>query len=122
MDCSLEVLISSGSPGRYLLALLADRGCTLSYLLHCFKKIDHREAVEFLTKHGTQFLYIHTFYLTKLITTRMFFFFTAMEHINITLHPQSQRVPEGNPVVLCCKAVGPLDLTYQWFKGGDEVW
>lgn len=95
-DCSLKVLSPSGSPGRYLLALLADRGCTLSYLLQCFKKISHREAVEFLTMH-------------------------VMEQINITLHPQSQRVPEGSPVVLCCKAVGPLDLTYQWFKGKDEV-
>ncbi|XP_056615702.1 MALT paracaspase 2 [Triplophysa dalaica] len=95
-DCSLKVLSPSGSPGRYLLALLADRGCTLSYLLQCFEKIDHRDAVEFLTMH-------------------------AMGNINITLHPQSQQVAEGSPVVLCCKAVGPLDLTYQWFKGKDEV-
>lgn len=95
-DCSLKVLSPNGSPGRYLLALLADRKCTLDFLLHCLKKIEHRDAVGFLTMH-------------------------VMEQINITQQPQSQRVPEGSRAVLSCKAVGPLDLTYQWFKGKDEV-
>ncbi|XP_077082378.1 MALT paracaspase 2 isoform X2 [Siphateles boraxobius] len=44
-----------------------------------------------------------------------------MEHINITLQPQSQRVPEGSTVVLSCGAVGPVELTYQWFRGKDEM-
>lgn len=52
-DCSLKVLSPHGSPGRYLLALLADRGCTLAFLLQCLKKIEHREAVGFLTTHGS---------------------------------------------------------------------
>ncbi|XP_051549475.1 mucosa-associated lymphoid tissue lymphoma translocation protein 1 homolog isoform X1 [Myxocyprinus asiaticus] len=95
-ECSLKVLSANGSPGRYLLALLADRGCTLDFLLQCLRKIEHREAVGFLT---TQ----------------------VMEQIAITMQPQSQRVPEGSPVILSCKAVGPLELTYQWFKGKDEV-
>ncbi|XP_059399539.1 mucosa-associated lymphoid tissue lymphoma translocation protein 1 homolog [Carassius carassius] len=96
IDCSLKVLSPHGSPGRYLLALLADRGCTLAFLLQCLKKIEHREAVGFLTTH-------------------------VMEQIDIKFQPQSQRVPEGRPVVLSCRAVGPVDLTYQWFKGKDEV-
>uniref|UniRef100_A0A673IAM4 Mucosa-associated lymphoid tissue lymphoma translocation protein 1 homolog n=1 Tax=Sinocyclocheilus rhinocerous TaxID=307959 RepID=A0A673IAM4_9TELE len=95
-DCSLKVLSPHGSPGRYLLALLADRGCTLAFLLQCLKKIEHREAVGFLTTH-------------------------VMGQIDITLQPQSQRVPEGSPVVLSCRAVGHVELTYQWFKGKDEV-
>ncbi len=45
-----------------------------------------------------------------------------MGQIDITLQPQSQRAPEGSPVVLSCRAVGPVELTYQWFKGKDEVW
>ncbi|XP_052395828.1 mucosa-associated lymphoid tissue lymphoma translocation protein 1 homolog [Carassius gibelio] len=96
IDCSLKVLSPDGSPGRYLLALLADRGCTLAFLLQCLKKIEHREAVGFLTTH-------------------------VMEQIDIKCQPQSQRVPEGRPVVLSCRAVGPVDLAYQWFKGKDEV-
>uniref|UniRef100_A0A673NM60 Mucosa-associated lymphoid tissue lymphoma translocation protein 1 homolog n=1 Tax=Sinocyclocheilus rhinocerous TaxID=307959 RepID=A0A673NM60_9TELE len=68
----------------------------VAFLLQCLKKIEHREAVGFLTTH-------------------------VMEQIDITLQPQSQRVPEGSPVVLSCRAVGPMDLTYQWFKGKDEV-
>ncbi|XP_016311894.1 mucosa-associated lymphoid tissue lymphoma translocation protein 1 homolog [Sinocyclocheilus anshuiensis] len=95
-DCSLKVLSPHGSPGRYLLALLADRGCTLAFLLQCLKKIEHREAVGFLNTH-------------------------VMGQIDITLQPQSQRVPEGSPVVLSCRAVGHVELTYQWFKGKDEV-
>lgn len=95
-DCSLKVLSSHGSPGRYLLALLADRGCTLAFLLQCLKKIEHREAVGFLT-------------------------INVMEQIDIIQQPQSQRIAEGSPVVLSCKAVGPVELQYQWFKGKDEM-
>ncbi|XP_051977949.1 MALT paracaspase 2 [Xyrauchen texanus] len=95
-DCSIKVLSPNGSPGRSLLALLADRGCTLAFLLQCLRKIEHREAVGFLT---TQ----------------------VMEQIAITLQPQSHQVPEGSPLILSCKAVGPLELTYQWFNGKDEV-
>ncbi|XP_052446815.1 mucosa-associated lymphoid tissue lymphoma translocation protein 1 homolog isoform X2 [Carassius gibelio] len=95
-DVSLKVLSPNGSPGRSLLALLSDRGCTLAFLLQCLKKIDHREAAGYLTTH-------------------------VMEQIDFTKQPQSQRVPEGSPVVLSCRAVGPVELTYQWFKGKDEV-
>lgn len=45
-----------------------------------------------------------------------------MEQIDIIQQPQSQRIAEGSPVVLSCKAVGPVELQYQWFKGKDEVW
>ncbi|KAI4829121.1 hypothetical protein KUCAC02_023183 [Chaenocephalus aceratus] len=47
--CSLQVLSAAGSPGRTLLARLADRSCSLDFLLHCLRKIDHQEAVHYLT-------------------------------------------------------------------------
>lgn len=47
--CSLQVLSPTGSPGRALLAVLADRFCSLDFLLHCLAKIDHQEAVQYLT-------------------------------------------------------------------------
>ncbi|XP_036376555.1 MALT paracaspase 2 [Megalops cyprinoides] len=96
MSCSLQVLSAKGSPSRLLLAMLADRACSLGFLLQCLKKMEHREAVQYLTA-------------------------TVMEQIRITVQPQSQRVPEGGRVVLSCQATGPLGLGYQWFKGKEEV-
>lgn len=51
-SCSLQVLSAAGSPGRSLLAWLADRSCSLDFLLHCLRKMDHQEAVQFLTTAG----------------------------------------------------------------------
>lgn len=48
-SCSLQVLSTAGSPGRALLARLADRSCSLDFLLHCLRKMDHQEAVRYLT-------------------------------------------------------------------------
>uniref|UniRef100_W5LFT2 MALT paracaspase 2 n=1 Tax=Astyanax mexicanus TaxID=7994 RepID=W5LFT2_ASTMX len=95
-SCSLQVLSARGSPGRYMLALLTDRHCSIAFLLQCLKKIENHEAVNFLTAH-------------------------VMVPIEITVQPQGLQVPEGSCVMLGCRAVGPLGLNYQWFKREDEV-
>lgn len=95
-SCSLQVLSVAGSPGRTLLARLADRCCSLDFLLHCLRKIDHQEAVQYLTS-------------------------TVAELIQITEHPQTQQVTVGGRVVLTCRASGPPGLSYQWFRGKDEI-
>ncbi|XP_026160675.1 MALT paracaspase 2 [Mastacembelus armatus] len=95
-SCSIQVLSAAGSPGRTLLARLADRSCSLDFLLHCLMKIDHQEAVQFLTT-------------------------TASEMIRITVQPQSQQATVGGRVVLTCRAAGPSGLSYQWFRGKEEI-
>ncbi|GAA6221547.1 mucosa-associated lymphoid tissue lymphoma translocation protein 1-like [Lates japonicus] len=95
-SCSLQVLSAAGSPGRALLARLADRSCSLDFLLHCLRKVDHQEAVQYLT--------------TKVAET-----------IRITVQPQSQQATVGGRVVLTCRATGPPGLSYQWFRGKEEV-
>nr|XP_020462771.1 mucosa-associated lymphoid tissue lymphoma translocation protein 1-like [Monopterus albus]XP_020462772.1 mucosa-associated lymphoid tissue lymphoma translocation protein 1-like [Monopterus albus] len=95
-SCSVQVLRAVGSPGRTLLARLADRSCSLDFLLHCLKKIDHREAVQYLTT-------------------------TVAEMIWITTQPQSQQVAVGERVILTCRATGPPALSYQWFRGKEEI-
>lgn len=52
-SCSLQVLSSNGSPSRYLLSQLSDRACSVGYLLQSLKKIDHKEAVQYLTAAGS---------------------------------------------------------------------
>ncbi|XP_010792542.1 mucosa-associated lymphoid tissue lymphoma translocation protein 1-like [Notothenia coriiceps] len=94
--CSLQVLSAAGSPGRTLLARLADRSCSLDFLLHCLRKIDHQEAVHYLT-------------------------YTEAELIQITVQPQTQQATVGGRVVLTCRASGPPGLSYQWFRGKEEV-
>nr|XP_023699857.1 mucosa-associated lymphoid tissue lymphoma translocation protein 1 homolog [Paramormyrops kingsleyae] len=96
IGCSLQVLSSTGSPSRSLLAMLADHACPLGFLLHCLKKIEHHSAVQYLSV-------------------------TVMEQIRITVQPESQFVQEGKSVILKCRAAGPTGLTYQWFKGKAEV-
>uniref|UniRef100_A0A672IJJ1 MALT paracaspase 2 n=1 Tax=Salarias fasciatus TaxID=181472 RepID=A0A672IJJ1_SALFA len=93
-SCSLQVLSAVGSPGRTLLTWLADRSCSLDFLLHCLEKIEHKEAVQLLT--------------------------TAAEQIEVTIQPQSQQGAAGSKVVLTCRASGPSGLSYQWFKGKEE--
>ncbi|XP_028260528.1 MALT paracaspase 2 [Parambassis ranga] len=95
-SCSLQVLSAAGSPGRALLARLADRSCSLDFLLHYLRKIDHQEAVQFLTT-------------------------TVAELIQITVQPQSQQATGGSKVVLTCHASGPTGLSYQWFRGKEEI-
>lgn len=48
-NCSLQVLKPQGSSGRTLLAWLADRSCSLDFLLHCLRRMDHQEAVQYLS-------------------------------------------------------------------------
>ncbi|KAM4738870.1 MALT paracaspase 2 isoform 2-T2 [Anableps anableps] len=95
-SCSLQVLNAAGSPARTLLAWLADRGCSMDFLLHYLRKMDHQEALQFLTT-------------------------TASEQIKITVQPQSQQASLGSRVVLTCRASGPPGLSYQWFKGKEEI-
>ncbi|XP_040895850.1 MALT paracaspase 2 [Toxotes jaculatrix] len=95
-SCSLQVLSAAGSPGRALLARLADRSCSVDFLLLCLRKVDHQEAVQYLTT-------------------------TMAEMIWITEQPQSQQAPMGSRVLLTCKAAGPLGLSYQWFRGKEEI-
>uniref|UniRef100_A0AAY4DC79 Uncharacterized protein n=1 Tax=Denticeps clupeoides TaxID=299321 RepID=A0AAY4DC79_9TELE len=94
-NCSLQVLNCAGSPGRFLLDMLAQRECSLGFLLQCLKDIENHEAVDFLT--------------------------AAVGQIVITAQPQPQLVPEGATVALSCMANGPPDLGFQWFKGKEEV-
>uniref|UniRef100_A0A8C8HID6 MALT paracaspase 2 n=1 Tax=Oncorhynchus tshawytscha TaxID=74940 RepID=A0A8C8HID6_ONCTS len=95
-SCSLQVLSPTGSPSRYLLERLSERSCTLGFLLHCLKKMEHHEAVQYLTAN-------------------------VMERFQITVQPQAQHATEGGRVVLVCKAIGPAAMGYQWFKGKEEV-
>ncbi|XP_068447877.1 MALT paracaspase 2 isoform X2 [Clinocottus analis] len=95
-SCSLQVLSSAGSPGRTLLARLADRSCSLDFLLNCLRKMDHQEAVHYLTN-------------------------TLAELIQITVQPQTQQATVGGKVVLTCRAAGPPGLSYQWFRGKEEI-
>ncbi|XP_047442202.1 MALT paracaspase 2 [Mugil cephalus] len=95
-SCSLQVLSAAGSPARTLLARLADRSCSLDFLLHCLRKIGHQEAVQFLTT-------------------------MVSERIQIRMQPQSQQATLGSRVVLTCRASGPPGLTYQWFRGKEEI-
>ncbi|CAL8308077.1 unnamed protein product [Lota lota] len=95
-SCSVQVLSPTGSPARYLLARLADRSCSLAFLLSCLKKMDNQHAVQYLTA-------------------------TVMEHIHITVQPQSQQALEGGRAVLTCRAAGPAGLSYQWFRGKEQI-
>ncbi|XP_061540629.1 MALT paracaspase 2 isoform X2 [Phycodurus eques] len=101
-SCSLQVLSATGSPGRSFLDLLVERACSMLFLLQCLRKIDHREAVQLLTVMVSPCK-------------------TATELIRVTVQPSSQRATLGSQVVLTCKASGPPGLSYQWFKGKEEI-
>uniref|UniRef100_A0A665VG12 MALT paracaspase 2 n=1 Tax=Echeneis naucrates TaxID=173247 RepID=A0A665VG12_ECHNA len=89
---SLQVLSAAGSPGRTLLALLADRSCPLDFLIHAFCLL---------------------YFMSGSLL--------AGETIRITMQPQSQQATMGSRVVLTCRATGPPGLCYQWFRGREEV-
>ncbi|XP_068776029.1 mucosa-associated lymphoid tissue lymphoma translocation protein 1 isoform X4 [Struthio camelus] len=94
--CSLKVLESRGSPTQCLLQLLAERDCSLKYLLGCLDKMGHTQACQVLSGavQGT---------------------------ICITVQPESHMVAEGTRVSLTCLATGPPGLSYQWFCGKKEL-
>lgn len=50
--CSLKVLEPHGSPTRSLLQLLAERECTLKYLLGCLQRMGHALACQVLSSAG----------------------------------------------------------------------
>ncbi|KAL2295057.1 hypothetical protein Nmel_018203, partial [Mimus melanotis] len=94
--CSLKVLEPRGSPTQCLLQLLAERDCTLRYLLGCLERMGHEQACRVLSS-------------------------AVQDVIRITVQPESQVVVEGTQVSLTCCATGPPGLTYQWFCGRQEV-
>ncbi|NXT95574.1 MALT1 protein, partial [Anhinga rufa] len=94
--CSLKVLEPRGSPTQSLLQLLAERDCTLKYLLGCLERMGHMQACQVLSS-------------------------AVQDMICITVQPQSQVVTEGTRVSLTCWATGPPGLMYQWFCGKREV-
>ncbi|NXU54779.1 MALT1 protein, partial [Turnix velox] len=94
--CSLKVLESHGSPTQCLLQLLAERDCTLKYLLGCLDRMGHTQACRVLSS-------------------------AVQDMIRITVQPESQVVTEGMKVSLTCWATGPPGLMYQWFCGKQEV-
>ncbi|NXD87549.1 MALT1 protein, partial [Halcyon senegalensis] len=94
--CSLKVLEPHGSPTQCLLQLLAERDCSLKYLLGCLERMGHAQACQVLSS-------------------------AAQNMIHITVQPESQVVTEGTRVSLTCWATGPPRLTYQWFCGKQEV-
>ncbi|XP_041321240.1 LOW QUALITY PROTEIN: mucosa-associated lymphoid tissue lymphoma translocation protein 1-like [Pyrgilauda ruficollis] len=94
--CSLKVLEPRGSPTQCLLQLLAERDCTLRYLLGCLERMGHEQACRVLSA-------------------------AVQDVICITVQPESQVVAEGTQVSLTCCATGPPGLTYQWFCGRQEV-
>ncbi|XP_028672121.1 MALT paracaspase 2 isoform X1 [Erpetoichthys calabaricus] len=95
-SCSLQVLSPEGSPSRRLLGLLSDRACSVGFLLRCLQATEHTEATQYLTH-------------------------VVMESIRVVQQPQPQSGLEGSRISLSCKAEGPPSLSYQWFKGKDEV-
>ncbi|XP_066840081.1 mucosa-associated lymphoid tissue lymphoma translocation protein 1-like isoform X6 [Anser cygnoides] len=94
--CSLKVLEPRGSPTQCLLQLLAERDCTLKYLLGCLDRMGHAQACQVLSS-------------------------AVHDMIRITVQPESQVVAEGARVSLTCWATGPPGLAYQWFCGKQEV-
>ncbi|NXG65194.1 MALT1 protein, partial [Hemiprocne comata] len=94
--CSLKVLEPRGSPTQCLLQLLAERDCTLKYLLGCLERMGHTKACQVLSS-------------------------AVQDMIRITVQPESQVVTEGTRVSLTCWASGPPGLMYQWFCGKREV-
>lgn len=50
--CSLKVLEPRGSPTQCLLQLLAERDCTLRYLLGCLERMGHEQACRVLSSAG----------------------------------------------------------------------
>ncbi|NWI18625.1 MALT1 protein, partial [Crypturellus soui] len=94
--CSLKVLEPHGSPTQCLLQLLAERDCSLRYLLGCLDKMGHTRACQVLSG-------------------------AVQDTIHITVQPESHTVAEGTQVALTCWASGPPRLSYQWFCGKQEL-
>ncbi|XP_072449994.1 mucosa-associated lymphoid tissue lymphoma translocation protein 1-like [Chiloscyllium punctatum] len=103
--CSLKVLEPDGSPSRYFIQLLADRGCSVSHLISCLHRMDHTEAVQCIMSTGL---------LMPGLTT-------TPDTLQIIVQPKQQSAIVGDRVSLCCQAIGPPGLGYQWFRGKHEV-
>ncbi|XP_078412455.1 mucosa-associated lymphoid tissue lymphoma translocation protein 1-like [Cetorhinus maximus] len=103
--CSLKVLEPDGSPGRYFIQLMAERGCTVNHLISCLHKMGHTEALKCLLSVGLL----------------MSGFPTTPDTIRIIVQPKQHVATVGDRVFLCCQAIGPPGLGYQWFRGKQEV-
>ncbi|MEQ2196830.1 hypothetical protein XENOCAPTIV_014667 [Xenoophorus captivus] len=103
-SCSLQVLDAAGSPARTFLAWLADRGCPMDFLLHCLRKMDNKEALQFLTTTGK--------------TERAgcsSLFPGSVSGLQISQQPQTQAASEGDVLVMKCKAEANPPPQYEWY-------
>ncbi|XP_038633521.1 MALT paracaspase 2 isoform X2 [Scyliorhinus canicula] len=103
--CSLEVLEPNGSPGRYFIQLMTDRGCSVNHLISCLHKMGHTEALKCVMPVGLL--------MSALPTTPV--------TITFIVQPKQQDATVGDRVSLCCQVIGPPGLGYQWFRGKHEV-
>ncbi|XP_078054235.1 MALT paracaspase 2 isoform X2 [Mustelus asterias] len=103
--CSLKVLEPDGSPGRYFIQLMADRGCSVNHLISSLQKMGHTEAMKCLMSVGLL--------MSALPSTP--------PTIQIIVQPKDQGATVGDRVSLCCQAIGPPGLSYQWFRRKYEV-
>lgn len=51
----------------------------------------------------------------------LLFLCLLVAEIQISVQPQPQQAAVGSRVLLTCRAFGPPDLNYQWFRGKEEV-
>lgn len=51
----------------------------------------------------------------------LLFLCLLVAEIQISVQPQSQQAAVCSRVLLTCRAFGPPDLNYQWFRGKEEV-
>lgn len=60
-------------------------------------------------------------YILKTGGNSWLFLCLLVAQIQISVQPQSQQAAVGSRVLLTCRASGPPDLKYQWFRGKEEV-
>ncbi|KAG7283693.1 hypothetical protein CRUP_020466 [Coryphaenoides rupestris] len=141
-SCSVQVLSPTGSPARYLLARLADRSCSLAFLLGCLKKMDHQHAVQYLTAMGLSYQWFRGkeqgHYICR-VNHGEKCAFSQWAHIRlsrsensspgcsstlfpgsksglcITHQPWSQSVTEGDTLFLECRADANPPAQYHWY-------
>ncbi|RXM94966.1 39S ribosomal protein L54, mitochondrial [Acipenser ruthenus] len=136
-SCSLQVLSSNGSPSRYLLSQLSDRACSVGYLLQSLKKIDHKEAVQYLTAAEHQGHYICRIHLgeqfvfsqwaqvrvsrSSSLSSVSGLFPSAVSRLQILSQPRPLALGEGDPLSLECVAEGNPPPQYQWYRNKQPL-
>ncbi|NXL85022.1 MALT1 protein, partial [Alectura lathami] len=102
--CSLKVLEPRGSPTQCLLQLLAERDCTLKYLLGCLDRMGHARACQVLSGAGRD-------------GQRG----APGAGGGRRGQPRPCRLAEGDTLVLECRALGSPPPQYQWFRNRRPV-